>query len=196
MYDERWSQAVKKGGSFVDSRTAHLLFRLMARIMDSPLRYRLSDPFTILEGAGLLPGQEVLEIGCGTGFFTISAAEMVGDEGHVYAMDPHPLAVEHVTRKIQDSGRANVRLIKADATKAGLVNGCIDLALLLGVIPAPIIPLDRLLPEIYRLLRPEGALAVWTVVPWWSPTSLTRSGLFVCSGKEKGVYSFRRAASN
>ena len=184
---------MKKRGSFFDSRTAHLLFRLMARLMDSPLRYRLSDPVTILEGAGLGPGQKVLEIGCGTGFFTIAAAEMVGEGGCLYAVDPHPLAIEQVMRKVQSAGLTNVRLIRADATVAGLASGCIDIALLFGVIPAPIISLDRLLAEIHRLLRPEGVLAVWTAFPWWSPTSLTRSGLFVCSGSEKGVHNFRRA---
>jgi SAM-dependent methyltransferase len=175
--EEEWSQAVKKRGSSMDSQTAHLLFRLMARVMESPLRYRFFDPVTILEGAGIRPGQEILEIGCGTGFFTISAAGLVGDEGRIYAVDPHPL-------------------LRADATEAGLVSGCIDLVLLFGVIPSPIIPLDRLLPEIYRLLRSEGALAVWTAFPWWSPSSLTRSGLFVWTGEDSGVHSFRRATSD
>jgi ubiquinone/menaquinone biosynthesis C-methylase UbiE len=187
---------MRKRGSFMDSRIARFLFRLMARVMDSPLRYRLSDPVRILEGAGIQPGQEVLEIGCGTGFFTIPAAELVGDKGHVYAMDPHPLAIDEVARKIQDAGLTNVRLIKADATEAGLASGCIDLALLFGVIPSPIIPLDRLLAEIHRLLRSEGALAVWTAFPWWSPASLTRGGLFFWTGKERGVHNFRRTTTN
>jgi ubiquinone/menaquinone biosynthesis C-methylase UbiE len=187
---------MKKRGSFMDSRTAHLLFRMMARVMESPLRYRFFDPVTILEGAGIRSGQEVLEIGCGTGFFTIPAAKLVGDEGRVYAMDPHPLAIEEVTRRIQDARLTNVKLIKADATEAGLASGCIDLVLLFGVIPSPIIPLDRLLHEIDRLLRAEGALAVWTAIPWWSPTSLTRSGLFVCTGEKSGVHCFRRAMSD
>ena len=193
---EEWSQAMNKRGSFMDSQIAHLLFRLMARVMDSPLRYRLSHPVRILGGAGIRPGQEVLEIGCGTGFFTIPAAELVGDEGRVYAVDPHPLAIEQVTRKIQAARLTNVRLIRADATEAGLASGCIDLALLLGVIPSPIIPLDQLLAEIHRVLRAKGALAVWTAFPWWSPTSLTRSGLFVWTGEVSGVHNFRRATSN
>jgi ubiquinone/menaquinone biosynthesis C-methylase UbiE len=149
-----------------------------------------------LEGAGIRSGQEVLEIGCGTGFFTMPAAELVGDEGCVYAMDPHPLAIEEVMRRIQDAGLTNVKLIKADATKAGLVSGCIDLVLLFGVIPSPTIPLDRLLQEIHRLLRAKGALAVWTAIPWWSPASLIRSGLFVRIGEKSGVHCFRRAMSD
>jgi ubiquinone/menaquinone biosynthesis C-methylase UbiE len=182
--------------SFGDSPTTHFLFRLMAPVMGSPLRRRFFDPVRTLKGARIQPGQEVLEVGCGTGFFTIPAAESVGDEGHVYAIDPHPLAIEQVARKIRDAGLTNVRLIKADATEAALASGSIDLALLFGVIPSPTLPLDRLLPEMHRLLRSEGALAVWTAFPWWSPASLTRGGLFIYVGKESGVYNFRKATGD
>jgi ubiquinone/menaquinone biosynthesis C-methylase UbiE len=187
---------MNKRGSLMDSCTAHLLFQFMAQLMESPLRYRFFDPVTSLEGAGIRSGQEVLEIGCGTGFFTIPAAGLVGDEGRVYALDPHPLAIEQVKRKTQDAGLTNVNLIRGDATEAGLASGCVDLVLLLGVIPSPVMPLDRLLLEIHRLLRSEGTLAVWTAFPWWSLAPLTRSGLFVHIGEESGVHSFRRATSD
>lgn len=180
---------------FADSPTAHFLFRLMAPLMESPLRGRFFDPVRTLKGARIQSGQEVLEVGCGTGFFTIPAVELVGDEGRVYAIDPHPLAIEQVARKVQDAGLTNVRPINADATEAGLASDSIDLALLFGVIPSPTLPLDRLLPEIHRLLRSEGALAVWTAFPWWSPASLTKGGLFVYVGKESGVHNFRKATS-
>jgi len=186
---------VKTRVSFGDSPIAHFLFRLIAPVMESPLRRRFFDPVKTLKGARIQSGQKVLEVGCGTGFFTIPAAALVGDEGRVYAIDPHPLAIEQVAKKVRDAGLTNVGLIKADATKAGLASGSIDLVLLFGVIPSPTLPLDRLLPEMHRLLRPEGALAVWTAFPWWSPASLTRSGLFVYAGKERGVHNFRKATS-
>jgi SAM-dependent methyltransferase len=192
----REGQAMKTRVSFGDSPIVHFLFRLIAPVMESPLRRRFFDPVRTLKGARIQSGQEVLEVGCGTGFFTIPAAELVGDEGRVYAIDPHPLAIEQVARKVRDAGLTNVRPIKADATEAGLASDSIDLALLFGVIPSPTLPLDRLLPEMHRLLRSEGALAVWTAFPWWSPASLTRGGLFVYVGKESGVHNFRKATSD
>lgn len=116
-----------KTGSFMESRAANVFFRLMARVMESRVRYRFLDPVTILEGAVIRPGQVVLEIGCGTGYFTFPAAEFVGGEGHLYGLDPHPLAIEEVTRKIQDGGATDVSLIRGDATAAGLTSGCFDL---------------------------------------------------------------------
>ena len=89
---------------FGDSPTAHFLFRLMAPLMESPLRRRFFDPVRILKGARIQSGQEVLEVGCGTGFFTIPAVELVGDFlRRVYAIDPHPLAIEQVARKVRDA---------------------------------------------------------------------------------------------
>ena len=187
---------MKKKGSFGDSATGHFIFSLIAPVMESRLRRKLFDPVKILKRAGICSGQEVLEVGCGTGFFTIPAAKSVGDEAHVYALDSHPLAIEQVAKRIREAALTNVRLIKADAIEIGLASDCIDLVLLFGVIPSPTLPLNRLLPEMHRVLKPDGALAVWTACPWWSPASLTKMGLFVHSAREGGVHVFRRGTSD
>jgi len=91
----------------------------------------------------------------------------------------------------------NVKLTLVDALATGLPDSDFDLILLLGVIPSPILPLERLLPEMHRLLKPNGELAVWTVFSWGLRASVNRSGLFVHIGKESGVYRFKRLnASN
>ena len=112
------------------------------------------------------------------------------------AIEPHPLAIKHVSKKVQDAGLTNVRLIKSDATHCGLANSMIDLVLLYGVIPSPTLPLDRLLPEMHHVLKSKGMLAVWTAFPWWPPSSLTKHELFAYIGKEKGVHTFRRITGN
>jgi demethylmenaquinone methyltransferase/2-methoxy-6-polyprenyl-1,4-benzoquinol methylase len=182
--------------SFGDTPIARFLFWLIALVMESPLRRRFFDPIKALRAAGIQSGQIVLEVGCGTGFFTIPAAELVGREGRVYALDPLPSAIEEVALKVREAGLPNVRLIRGDATEAALASGSIDLALLFGVIPSPTLPLDRLLPEMSRVLKSGAVLAVWTALPWWSPTPLTSGGLFVYAGKRDGVYDFRRASKD
>ena len=169
-----------------------LMTPVMAVVMDSPLRRRFNDPVNTLKGAGVRSGQEVLEVGCGTGFFTIPAAKLVGDNGCVHAIDVHPLAIERITKKVQDAHLTNVKLTNANAMVSGLPSNNFDLVLLFGVIPAPVLPLDKLLPEMHRLLKPDGALAVWTAIPWWSPTSVTRSKLFTYIEKVDGVHNFRK----
>jgi ubiquinone/menaquinone biosynthesis C-methylase UbiE len=182
--------------SFGDTGLAYLLFNIISLVMESPFRYKLFNPIRSLKAGGVQPGKMILEVGPGTGFFTIPAARLIGDEGRLVAMDPHPLAIKQVAKKVQDARLTNVRLIKSDANHCGLANGLIDLVLLYGVIPSPTLPLDQLLPEMHRVLKPEGMLAVWTAFPWWSPSSLSKHGLFAYIGKENGVYAFKRIASN
>lgn len=182
------------------SKTTRFLFRFMhpfvAAMMQSPLRRRINEPVKALQAAGIRSSQDVLEIGCGTGFFTIPAAKLVGDEGCIHAIDVYPPAVKFVRKKLKDTGIQNVSLTNADAMDSKLPTSSFDLILLFGVIPAPVLPLDRLLPEMHRLLKPEGVLAVWTFFPWWSPKSVTRSRLFEYVGKENGVCNFKKSEIN
>jgi ubiquinone/menaquinone biosynthesis C-methylase UbiE len=159
---------------------------------DSPLRKRISDPGAIIQGAGVQPGQTVLEVGCGRGFFTVLLGETLGQEGRLYALDVTQVAVDYVTRKVEAAGLSNVRVFKANALDSGLPDGTMDLVLLFGVIPSPTLPLSRLLPEMHRVLKPGGGLAVWTAVPGWSPQSIAQSGLFVYVGKRNNSHNFQK----
>jgi len=162
--------------------------------MGSKVRQWLSDPVKTLRCADIKPGQTVLEVGCGTGFFTISAAQLIGDQGCLVAMDVSSGFIEQVSKKVQLADLKNVRIVKRDALDTGLDTVSIDKILLFGVIPFPLLPLNRLLPEMHRVLKPEGTLAVWLfppVVHFWVPKSILRSELFTYMNKRNGVYNYK-----
>jgi ubiquinone/menaquinone biosynthesis C-methylase UbiE len=176
-------------GTFFVDKIAGVLLKVFAT--DSPLRARLSDPQPIIAGAGVQPGLQVLEIGYGRGFFSVPVAETLGPQGCLYALDVTDVAVGYVTGKLQDAGLANTHFIKASATETSLPDAAVDLVLIFGVIPSPTLPLSRLLPEMQRVLRPGGRLAVWTAVPFWSPRVMLQDGLFVYLGKTNNVHNFQ-----
>ena len=86
----------------------------------------------------------------------------------------------------------NVCVLRGDAMNTGLQAESMDAVLLFGVIPAPFLPLNRLLPEMHRILKKEGTLAIWPPVPVFLPRSINKSGLFSTVCKRKGVVNFKR----
>ena len=176
-----------------NSKILNLLFKPAGVMMESRLRQWVMNPVKTLRGAGIHPGQTVLEVGCGTGFFTIPAAQLIGDQGCLVAMDVLSKYTERVSKKVQAADLKNVRVIKRDALDTGLDAASIDTVLLFGVIPFPSLPLNRLLPEMHRIIKPEGSLAVWLFpVSGWIPKSILQSGLFTYVSKRNGVYNYRR----
>jgi demethylmenaquinone methyltransferase/2-methoxy-6-polyprenyl-1,4-benzoquinol methylase len=176
--------------SLANSKIGNFVVKVAGAMMESRLRYRFSGPMKILQGADIQPGQTVLEVGCGTGFHTVSAAQLIGDQGCLVAMDVLSEYIEQVSRKVQAAKLKNVHVVKRDAMETGLDDESIDTVLLLSVIPSPTASLNRLLPEMHRVLKPEGTLAV-TTFPWVL-RSIRRSGLFTFISKRNGVSNFRR----
>jgi ubiquinone/menaquinone biosynthesis C-methylase UbiE len=175
---------------FANSKTGQAFIRVMATIMESRFRYRFFGPKQILQGADLHPGQTVLELGCGTGFFTLTTAQLIGDQGCLIAMDVLQVSVDEVSRKVQAANVNNVRVVRGDAMDTRLDAESFDTVLLFGVIPAPMLPLNRLLPEMRRIIKPGGILAVWP--PSWTHQGILQSGLFTYTSKRNGVQNYRR----
>jgi demethylmenaquinone methyltransferase/2-methoxy-6-polyprenyl-1,4-benzoquinol methylase len=84
-------------------------------------------------------------------------------------------------------------VVHRDALETGLDAASMDMLLLFGVLPFPYLPLSRLLPEMHRILKPDGRMAVWMFpVAGWVPKSILDSGLFTFISKQNGVYNYRR----
>lgn len=178
-----------------NSKILNLIFKPAGLLMGSNARKWICNPMKTLQSADVQPGQTVLEVGCGTAFFTIPAARLIGDKGCLVAMDVSSDFIEQVSKKVQSAELKNVRIVRRDALHTGLDAASIDKALLFGVIPFPLLPLNRLLPEMHRVLKPEGTMAVWLFPPvvfFWVSKSILRSGLFTYMNKRNGVYNYRR----
>ena len=177
--------------TFANTNIGNIFIRIIAAIMESRFRYQFFSPAKILQGADIQPGQVVLEIGCGTGYFTLTAAKIIGDKGSLMAMDVLQMSVDYVIKKVQDAHLNNVQVVKGDALNTMLDAESLEAVLVFGVIPAPMLPTNLLMPEIYRILKPGGMLAVWP--PSWTHQEILRTGLFTYSNKKNGVLNYRRS---
>jgi demethylmenaquinone methyltransferase/2-methoxy-6-polyprenyl-1,4-benzoquinol methylase len=176
------------------SKILNVLFKPAGYLMSSLPRKWFANPLKTLRGADVHPGQTILEVGCGTGFFTIPAAQLIGDHGCLIAMDVLSSYIEQVLQKVQVAHLKNVRVVQRDALNTGLDAKSIDKVLLFGVLPFPSLPLNRLLPEMHRVLKPEGSLAIRMFpVSGWVPKSILQSGLFTYIIKRNGVFNYSRS---
>jgi demethylmenaquinone methyltransferase/2-methoxy-6-polyprenyl-1,4-benzoquinol methylase len=174
------------------SAPGNRFFRRLLEWLDSPTRLKHTDRERLLRGSGTLAGQTVLEVGCGSGFFTVPAAQLVGEVGTLYSTDIQPLAVEMTARKVREAGLANVIVRKEDALHSSFEGGTFDTVVVFGVLPAPFLPTKDLLAEIKRVLKPGGVCAIWTAAPFWSPYRVGKNLGFLRMKKANGVFRLRK----
>lgn len=130
------------------------------RVMSFLLRIRdlFISPPKLLQKVGIKEGQTLLDFGCGSGSYTIPAARMVGEQGSVYALDIHPLAVKTVEKKAKKEGSANITTILSDRD-TGLPDESIDVVLLYDTIHS-IRDKRALLRELHRAMKPNALLSI------------------------------------
>ncbi|HUB14802.1 MAG TPA: class I SAM-dependent methyltransferase [Acetobacteraceae bacterium] len=76
----------------------------------------------------LAGGENVLEIGCGTGAVTIPLAKAVGEYGRVVAVDISQPMLDAARRRVADSGMRNVTLLPGDAQVLAFERAAFDIA--------------------------------------------------------------------
>ena len=175
----------------MDKPVSNFNFRLMA------LCLKLRDLFLprdiILKEAQIKPRFVVLDFGCGPGSFTITAAEIVGPAGKVYALDIHPLAGQMVQKAASKKGLQNIEIINSDCTTS-LKNESVDVVMLYDTFHMLSEP-QAVLQELHRVLKPDGVLSFndHHMKEKEIISGITSSGLFrlIRKGK-KGMYTFMK----
>jgi ubiquinone/menaquinone biosynthesis C-methylase UbiE len=106
-----------------------------------------------------VPGERLLEIGPGVGYYTLDMAEWVAPAGKVEIFDLQQEFLDHTTTRAAERGLTNVIPTQGDATALPYEDDSMDAAILTAVL-GEIPDTTAALREIRRVLKPTGRLVV------------------------------------
>ena len=121
-------------------------------------------------------GERVLEVGPGTGYYTLDVADWVSPGGQLDILDLQQEMLDHTMRRADERGLTNITPRRGDARQLPYPDATFDAAFLttvLGEIPDQ----DAALRELARVLKPGGRLVVGELFGdphWVSPHRLRR----------------------
>jgi ubiquinone/menaquinone biosynthesis C-methylase UbiE len=101
------------------------------------------------------PGERILEIGPGTGYYSVPVAEWVGPEGRLSLLDVQQEYLDHAKSGASARGLENVEAVLGDARDLPFPDATFDAAFLvtvLGEVPDQ----DAALRELNRVVKPGG----------------------------------------
>ncbi|WMW21826.1 class I SAM-dependent methyltransferase [Methanolobus mangrovi] len=138
--------------------TTHVCPTEISIILNNRIRRWLQNPRKIL-GPYIKEGMDVLEVGCGPGFFTLDMARMVGENGQVVAVDLQEGMLAKVREKIRRIGTGlNIVLHKCDEDRIG-VSGNFDFVFLFYMVHE-VVDKEAFFRELESLLKKDGQIYI------------------------------------
>jgi arsenite methyltransferase len=106
------------------------------------------------------PGERILDVGCGPGFYCAEILDEVGPDGSVVGLDGSAAMLGLAAKRVE--GRDNVELREADATALPVEDASFDGAISVQV--QEYVPdIAKGLAELHRALRPGGRAVVFDI---------------------------------
>jgi ubiquinone/menaquinone biosynthesis C-methylase UbiE len=134
-------------------------------ILKSEERRQWLPPERALQALALNPGASVVDVGAGTGFWTLPLSRLVGVNGTVYAVDVEPIMLEELRSLVREEGLENVRVVGSDDLAIPLPDGVADDAVVGFMLHEPSDPV-AFVAEVARLLKPGGRMLVVDWQKW------------------------------
>ncbi len=128
-------------------------------IFEEPNRDKLLQTDRVLDTLHLHPGSTLADIGAGGGWLSVRAARRVGADGHVFAEDINPRAVETIRDRAQREHLPQITAVLGTPDDPKLQRNSVDAAVMLRVYHEVAHP-SLVLAALHQALKPGGRFGV------------------------------------
>lgn len=136
----------------------------LAWLLNNPVRGLLLSPRTLLSRIPLRPTDRIVELGPGSGYFSLALSAAV-PQGHLELIDLQPQMLAKARQRLTAQGRFNVGYTVADAgSPLPLAAASFDVAVLVQVLGEVEDP-AQCLRSLASALKPGGVLALHEGIP-------------------------------
>ena len=135
--------------------------------LDSPRRREFLPPMRLAEALPLRPGDRVLDIGCGTGYWLMALIESAPPGVAFTGVDTEPAMLELIADRLKNHPKGQTVVLKQSTEhELPLPDASVDAAVM-GMVYHELSDRRRFLREIRRTLAPGGRLAIvdWDTLP-------------------------------
>ena len=121
-------------------------------------------PADILRALDVRPGDAVVDLGCGVGYFALKVSERVGERGRVVAVDVRRTALVFLRLRALLQRRHNLTIIRSSENDPQLSERSADAVLVANTYHELGDP-GAILDHVFRALRPGGRLVIVDPTP-------------------------------
>lgn len=149
---------------------AELLFVHELLRFDGPQRPEWEHTDEVIGELGVKPGEFVVDVGSGHGFFSVRLSAVVGPGGKVYAAEIDKRYLAYLGETVRNEGITNVTLVEATPTDITLPADSVDTIFICNLyheLYGTMTEADRqaFLSSLHRALRPGGRLIISDNMP-------------------------------
>lgn len=127
--------------------------------LDNPERKKILPPEEILLRTGLKPGDTMIDIGAGSGYFSIPASGIAGEHGRIIAVDSSAEMIHILEQRVSGSIARNIEIVHSEEYDLKAGENRSDFAFICIVLHE-IEDKLRFLKSVFNVMKPGSRLAI------------------------------------
>ena len=146
------------GKFYMGREISHVMGHQAARWLERPEREREEHTAELIRCLKLKPGDQVADIGVGTGYIARRISKVIGPKGTIFGVDIQPEMLALLDKKMKDAGINNVKGVMGTISDPKLAPNSLDFVIMVDVYHEFSHPYE-MMAGIVKALKPGGRVA-------------------------------------